>query len=132
MSVPPDGFFNIPIFHTTYAYIVASSTWYRQCPKIHRHGIAHYCYFLGLDFFKTLLRANAEVGYKKLVYLKEASLLLDQLKIFLRLAKDTGALTPKHYIQLQQMLQNIGKQLGGWMNSLQTKRPAQSGSVRET
>ena len=129
--MPSDEFLNIPIFHTTYAYIAASSTWYRQCPKIHRHGIVHYCYILGLDFFKTLLRANAEMGYKKLAHLREASLLLDQLKIFLRLAKDAEALTPKHYIQLQVMLQDIGKQLGGWIKSLQTKGPAQSGSVRE-
>jgi len=121
----------LPIFHKTYICIVALSTWHRQCPKTHRHGIAQYCYVLALDFFKLLIRANAEPGYKKLSYLREASLLLDQLKIFLRLAKDVGGLSSKQYVQFQLMLQDIGKQLGGWIKSLQTKGSAQGGSVRE-
>ncbi len=78
-----------------------------------------------------LLRANAEAGYKKLSFLREASLLLDQLKVFLRIAKDVDALTLKNYVELQRMLQDIGQQLGGWIRSLQTKGSAQGGPVRE-
>ncbi len=113
----------MPIFHTTYAFIIALSTWHRQCPKPHRHGTAQYCYTLGLDILKLLLRAIAEPT-KRLYCLREMSMSVDQLKIFLRLAKDTGALTPKNYINLQASLQEIGKQLGGWLRDLQTKRPA--------
>ncbi len=71
-----------------------------------------------------LIRANAEPGYRKLTHLRETSHLVDQLKIFLRLAKDTDALTQKQYILLQNDLQEIGKQLGGWIKDLQTKSPA--------
>jgi len=78
-----------------------------------------------------LLRANQEQGYKRITALREASLELDQLKIFLRLAKDSGALTLKHYGHLEGLLQDVGKQLGGWIKSLQTKGPAQGEPVRE-
>ncbi|MBU0999693.1 diversity-generating retroelement protein Avd [Patescibacteria group bacterium] len=121
----------MPIFHKTYGCIFSLSAWHRQCPKAHRHGIAQYCYNLGLDLLKLLIRANAETGYRKLAHLKEASLMLDQLKIFIRLAKDVGGLSPKQYVQFQQMLQDIGKQLGGWIKSLQTKEPAHGGPIRK-
>ena len=82
---------------------------------------------------ELLYRANAARAYKRLTILNEVSLELDLLKIFIRLAKDTDAMTDKHYIQLQGLLNEIGKMLGGWIKdqSGETKRPADGGNVRE-
>ncbi len=106
-------------------------SWVRQCPKPHRYIIGTYCSSLALDLFKQLMRANQEQGYRRLAALREASNQLDQLKVFLRLAKDSQALTLKHYGHLQGLLQDVGKQLGGWMKSLETKGPAHGEPSRE-
>ncbi len=72
-----------------------------------------------------LVRTNAARGYKRLALMQETSAQLDLLKIFVRLAKDTHAMTDKNYIQLQGHLNETGKMLGGWIKAQATgtKRP---------
>ena len=50
--------------------------------------------------------------------MKQASVKLDALKFFLRLARQLDILDQKKYIALQTELQDIGKMLGGWLRSL--------------
>lgn len=54
---------------------------------------------------------------KKLPLLEKSVVLVDLLKILLRLAKDNQALDNKKYLQLEQQLQEIGRMLGGWKKS---------------
>ena len=62
---------------------------------------------------------------KRLTLLREASFSLDVLKTLTRLAKDTGALEDGAYIGLQEQLQDVGRQLGGWIKApIQTKKSA--------
>ena len=53
----------------------------------------------------------------KLKTLEKASLELNVLRIFIRLAKEIRALDLKKYITLQKNLNEIGKMLGGWIKS---------------
>ena len=59
----------------------------------------------------------------KLETLQTMSVKVDLLKVLLRLAKDTQALSEGRYLNLQEMLQEIGKMLGGWMRATRTKEP---------
>ncbi|MBM3205187.1 four helix bundle protein [Candidatus Uhrbacteria bacterium] len=71
------------------------------------------------------MQANSEQGYKRTTLLRQASFTLDVLKVLVRLAKDIKALPEGTYIQLQGQMQEVGKQLGGWIKSLtETKKPA--------
>jgi len=47
--------------------------------------------------------------------LKTISIKLDVLKVLLRLAKDTRAISNNDYLTLQTSLQEIGKMIGGWI-----------------
>jgi len=40
------------------------------------------------------------------------------LKILIRLAEDIKALPTKKYLYLEELLQEIGKMLGGWIRSI--------------
>jgi len=60
----------------------------------------------------------------KVETLYKISCKLDLLKILLRLAKDTLALTNKSYLELQEMLQEIGKMLGGWIRATKQSLPS--------
>jgi hypothetical protein len=53
----------------------------------------------------------------KLDTLQTMSVKVDLLKVLLRLAKDTQAITSGRYLVLQEMLQEIGKMLGGWIRT---------------
>lgn len=79
-----------------------------------------------------LLRANAERAYGRLKLQREASHMIDLLKVLLRLARDTQSLSDKHSIQLQSQLQEIGRLLGGWMKSTDAKNSGtESPELRE-
>ena len=45
------------------------------------------------------------------------SVKVDLLKVLLRLAKDTQSISEGRYLNLQEMLQEIGKMLGGWIRA---------------
>lgn len=55
---------------------------------------------------------------KKLPYIEKSIVSLDILKILIRLSKDIRALDNKKYLQLSQLLQEIGRMLGGWKKSV--------------
>ncbi len=59
------------------------------------------------------------VSPTKLETLRTMSVKVDLLKVLLRLAKDTKALSSGRYLTLQEMLQEIGKMLGGWIKATQ-------------
>jgi hypothetical protein len=52
--------------------------------------------------------------------LTTASNKLDLIKLLIRLSYDIKAIDQKGYISLQEMLQEIGKMLGGWIRSIKT------------
>lgn len=57
------------------------------------------------------------IAPSKIATLEQMSVKIDLLKILLRLAKDTKALSSGRYIELQSALQEIGKMLGGWLRA---------------
>lgn len=60
----------------------------------------------------------------KLETLQAMSVKVDLLKVLLRLAKDTQAISHGKYLTLQEMLQEIGKMLGGWIRTTkQAEKP---------
>ena len=114
------------MFHKAYAFIVALTSWHIHCPKPHRYGIGTRCLAQGHDLIVTLLRAQSQIGYRRITQLREASNRVDELKVFLRLAHDVHALPQKQSIHLQGLLQEVGQQIGGWLKALtaNTKTPS--------
>lgn len=69
------------------------------------------------------MRANYGQSVTRVNFLNEGSIILDMLKVLVRLAKDNKALYPNQYLILEERLQEIGRMLGGWIKSSNTKRP---------
>jgi len=68
-----------------------------------------------LETFELLFSVSNSNNKTETLY--KISNKIDLLKILLRLANDTQALTNRSYLQLQEMLQEIGKMLGGWIRA---------------
>ncbi len=86
------------------------------------------CYTLGqkldnltLEIFELLF--SIPTANNKAATLQQISIKLDLLKILLRLSKDCLALRDKKYLELQAILQEIGKMLGGWIRSTKQNLP---------
>jgi hypothetical protein len=85
-------------------------------------------YSLGLkikDLIIKSLTISLKSAYsskdKKLLLLKKVDEKIFILKALIRLSKETKSLNVKKYIVLEEKLQEIGKMLGGWMRSIESR-----------
>ena len=61
---------------------------------------------------------------QKIPYLRKANVRLDIAKFFLQILWDVGALDNQKYILLSEKFDEVGRQLGGWINGMKSKPPA--------
>lgn len=116
---------DVPIFAKLYEFYKKLASATTTFPKTKRYTLGQKSDNLTLEVFELLFSVpNAK---DKMKTLHQISGKIDLLKILLRLAKDTQALTNNNYLELQALLQEIGKMLGGWIKatkqSLLQKQP---------
>lgn len=110
--------FDIPIFKKTYELYKVLYAWRNLIPKQDRYGVWQRCEELVLNILEALLKASQLSKTEKVPTLEKASLELNMLRIFVRLAKDTKAIDNKKYVALESAIDDIGRQLGGWIKSI--------------
>ena len=108
----------IPIFKKTYATYKLLYNYRLDIPRLDRYAVWEKCENLLLNILEDILRAGQTPKSGKLPILEHASVQLNLLRVFLRLAKDVKALDMKKYIAIEAHLDEIGRMLGGWIKSL--------------
>ena len=82
-----------------------------------------------LDMLELAVRARYARDPRKLLHLLNTE--LDLLRYLTRLAKDRGALEVKQYEFVARCIEDIGRQVGGWLKSERkiedTQEPVQQG-----
>jgi len=114
---PPEGF-NISILHKVYDFYKLLYQYLETFPRKDRYVLGQKCENMVLDILELIINALQIPLRQKLKMLEEASIKLNMLRIFIRLAKDVRALDFKKYLTLQEKINEIGKMLGGWIKSL--------------
>jgi hypothetical protein len=64
------------------------------------------------------LSASYKQKFEKVAVLEKVSLNLNVLRILLRLMKEIKTIDNKKYTTFEEILDEIGRMLGGWMRSL--------------
>lgn len=106
---------DIPIFTKLYSLYRAISEALPSFPKTQRYSLGERLDRIVLDILELLF--FVPMSPSKLETLQTMSVKVDLLKVLLRLAKDTKAISHGKYLTLQEMLQEIGKMLGGWIRT---------------
>ena len=88
-------------------------------PKKDQYLLGKRCEDHILLFMELLLSAIALDKSRKLKVLEEANNKLDILKVLFRMTRELKMIDNKRYISLEEKVQDIGRQLGGWIRSLQ-------------
>jgi len=70
-----------------------------------------------IDIVELFLEAGYSKGTNKAPILEKASVKLNTLRFLIRLMKDTKSLDNKKYVTIQEMIDEIGRMLGGWIRS---------------
>lgn len=108
-------FQNLPIFQKTYDLILWLYPPVNKFPKSQRFVLGQQIHNTSLEILKNIIQANAEKN--KTIYLKQASVDLDKLRILIRLSKDLKFISVKQYGLAAEKVNEIGKMLGGWIKS---------------
>ncbi len=111
---------DIPILKKSYELYKVFHDYRKIIPKSERFTVYERSENLIVDMMEFFL----EAGYtrsNKVVTLEKASVKLNTPRFFVRLMKETKSLDTKKYTVLQEMIDEIGRMLGGWIRSSSTK-----------
>lgn len=86
-------------------------------PKKDKYTLGEKIQLATLEILELIISASYIGKETKLSILHQASVKLDLVKILLRLAYDIKSIDSKKYVHLQELLQEIGRMLGGWIRS---------------
>lgn len=104
---------NLPIFQKSYDLIRQVYIYVPKFPKRQQYILGQRIENFCIDFLGLVVEANEKE--EKLDSLKKASVVLNKLRVFVRLAKDLKFLSFKEYQTLEEIIDEIGKMLGGWI-----------------
>lgn len=108
---------DIPILKKSYELYRTFHEYRRSVPKAERFTLYERGENAILDVVECILEAGYLKSGNKSALLDRASMKLNVLRFLIRLLKETRAIDAKKYIALQAMIDDIGRQLGGWMRS---------------
>ena len=93
----------------------------KMFPKQDQYLLGKRCEDYLLDFMEQIYGAVAVSKDERLPILIVANNKFEVLKFLLRSARELRIIDNKKYLSLESKIQDIGKQLGGWMKSLNLK-----------
>ena len=112
---------DIPILKKTYELYRVFHEYRKVIPKADRFTIYQRSDDVIIDIIELFLEAGYSKSGNKVAILEKASVKLNTLRFFVRLMKETKALDLKKYTTLQEMIDEVGRMLGGWIRSTNTR-----------
>lgn len=107
---------DLPIIQKAYNTAMYLIPVVERMPRVHRFTLGDRIANAVYDFLELL--TVARFTKDKLQMLKEANLLLERLRLLLRLAKDLKAVSIKSYGHATGMMEEVGAMLGGWIRKI--------------
>jgi len=119
-----------PLFAKTYDLVLWLVQKTTRFPREHRFVTARFLQEAALRFQEQIIEAAAlpkQDRAGKLARLIKADVELTKLRFYLRLCRDLGLLDPGPHRHASQMVDEVGRLLGGWFKAL--GRPYQSQAI---
>ena len=110
--------FDIPIIKKTYDLYKTFHEYRKLVPKQDRFTIFERSENIIIEVIECLLQAGkVSRSELKITMLEKASIRLNLLRFLIRLLKEVRSIDSKKYTILQEMIDEIGRMLGGWIRS---------------
>jgi hypothetical protein len=109
---------DIPIFHKVYDLYKMLHKYHQHIPKSGRYTLWQKCENTTLAILESLIETGHLQGVERMQALYAISNKLDLLKVLVRLAEETRAIERPQYLEIQSVIQEIGKMIGGWIKSV--------------
>jgi len=93
----------------------------KNIPKAVRYSLWARIENTCLDLLEGLLAVGYLLPEQRAIRLTQASVKVDMLRVFLRLSHDIKVIDQKKYIEIQSVIDEIGRMLGGWIKSFKPR-----------
>ena len=113
--------FDIPIFKRSYDLYKLFYTFRSKIPKEDKYTIWQKSENLIIEVIEGILSASYKTKFDKIPTLEKTSLKLNTLRVFIRLMKDIKTIDNKKYTMLEEIIDEIGRMLGGCIKSSANK-----------
>jgi hypothetical protein len=108
---------DIPILNKSFELYKTFHDYRKVVPKTERFTIYERSENLILEVIELLIEAGYLPRTNKVGILEQASVKLNTLRLLIRLMKESQTFDTKKYVTLQEIIDDIGRQLGGWIRS---------------
>ena len=122
----PNKYSDLPIMHKLIETYKIWQEFLPNFPKSSKYTLGEKIDRLFVEVLEFIFAATYLQSIKKFDCVNKASIKLDLLKFFLRIAWETKALNNKRYILISEKLDEIGKMLGGWIRLIKEKLPPET------
>ncbi len=106
---------HLPIFQKSYDFLIRLQHYVDRMPRFYRYTHGEKLINLSLGFLYLIIQSNG-VSDKYSILIK-ADQELEKIRIHIRLLHNLRSFTEHQYEVLSRELNDIGKQLGGWLKS---------------
>lgn len=104
-----------PLFVRTYDFLLWIVPHVQKFPRQYRFGLGERIQRLSLDFQDSIVAGGKTGGSERRDWLRRADIQLEQLRVWLRLARDLQLLSIQQHEHAARLLAEIGRLLGGWI-----------------
>ena len=118
LELPPPRRNLLPILERIKQAYLLWHTYHSKLPKLHRYSLGARIDDLFIETIEAVSGAAFLSGDKKLPYVRLAARKVDTLKILLMVLWESKSFDTKKYIALSEIVDEIGKMLGGWNGQL--------------
>lgn len=108
---------NTPIFSKTYELYKVFYGYLSLFPRKDRYTLGQKCEAVLLEILEAIILASSVAKQEKMPILKKASSKVDVLRVLFKICRDLKILDNKKHSNVDNILQEIGRMLGGWIKT---------------
>jgi len=104
-----------PVFTRTYDLLLWLIPQVQGFPRAYRFSLSERIQNIALDFQDQLIAAGKSRASQRQAHLRQADVRLEQLRLWMRFARDQKLISVPQYEHFARMVTETGNCLGGWI-----------------
>jgi len=107
---------NLPVYKTSYDLLLKIFIYFKDMNKEYKYTIGEKLKNETMELITNIYKANSVL--KKENYIEKARENIEVIRLYIRLTKDLKQLSVVKFIEINENIEFISKQLSHWQNSL--------------
>ena len=107
---------DLPVYKSTYDLLLAIFRFTKDFSKEYKYTVGESLKKETIELLTLIYWAN--VKRDKQEVLQEARERIEVIRLFIRLMKDMHQISVKQFVQINEVVENVSKQLSGWQKAM--------------